>query len=157
MGVLARRRDNVLLNHTTRNTFEMLGTNPWLYNGKAMFGAAFVVIPATPYVVQYIMQPWIACALKLGCMYPAEKAVELKNCTVFGSMHFGCHRFDQSVLSILIHMVYGEKALKHAVCDKEKHCFVTCRGCKRIGMMPQKNEIKTSIESFEKAVSGNKS
>ena len=67
-GVLARRRANVLLNHTIRNTFEMIGTNPWLYNGKAMFGAAFVVIPATPYVVQYIMRPWISCALKLGCM-----------------------------------------------------------------------------------------
>ena len=113
----------------------MLGTNPWLYKDKAMFGAGFIVILATPYVVQYIMRPWISCALKLGCMYPAERAKELLGCPKSSQISFVCHRFEQSVLSILIHIVYGEKAPKHAVCDKEADCFVICRGCKKIGMM----------------------
>ena len=113
----------------------MLETNPWLYKDKAMFGAAIIVIPATPYVVHFIMRPWISCALKLGCMVPAERAEELRHCRDFGPIYFRCHRFDQSVLSILIHVVYREEALKHTVCDIERDCFVACRECKTIGVI----------------------
>ena len=115
----------------------MLNTDPWLYDRKAMFGTAFVVIRATPYVVQYVLRPWISCALKLGCMVPTERAEKLRECDLSDAMYFRCHRFEQSTLSILIHMLYGEDEKKHAIADRERDYFVACGRCKGIGEMPK--------------------
>ena len=142
-GVLAHRTSKMLLRDTTNSTFKMLKTNPWLYKDKAVFGGAFIVIQATPYVVQYILRPWISCALKLGCMMPAEESEKFRQCDNSDAMYFRCHRFDQSVLSILIHMVYREEEKEHEACD-QTICGIKCAQCKGVDIPEQLLQRYTS-------------
>ena len=138
-GVLAAfAGENVIVNHTVKPTFAMLKTDPWLYEGRTMFAADFLVFRATPYITQYVLRPWISCALTLGCMVPTERAKEYRHCFKDNKKPFGCHRFDQSVLSILLHMFYGDNALKHLVCGRPCKYFMACRSCRQIGVLKKR-------------------
>ena len=101
----------------------MLKTDPWSYEGCTMLCACFVVVRATPYISQYILRPWISCALTIGCVVPTGRAEDYKYCLKLPMKPFGCHRFDQSVLSILIHVIYGDNALRHVVCERKCKYF----------------------------------
>ena len=138
-GVLAKfGNENVIVNHTVKPTFEMLKTDPQLYEGRVMFATGFVVVRATPYITKYILRPWISCALTLGCMVPTKRAVESKLCLKGHEKPFSCHRFDQSVLSILFHMLYGDNALRHLICWRQCKYYTVCRSCKQIGVLEKR-------------------
>ena len=140
-GVIAKLTlHNTIVNHTLKPTFEMLKTDPWFYKGRTMFCSCFVVLRATPYIVKYILRPWVSCALTFGCMVPTERAIESRHCLKLPAKYFGCHRFDQSVFSILIHKLYGknENALRHGL---KYGYFIVCRSCRLIGVLKKVSSI----------------
>ncbi|XP_052238581.1 uncharacterized protein LOC127849867 [Dreissena polymorpha] len=69
--------------------------------------AGFFIARTTPFVVQNILKPWIACALVIDCIVPHEGWQKYYRCGLHGNVYGDCHRYEQSVLAILLYRAYG--------------------------------------------------
>ena len=85
---------------TVLKTFEYLGEDPCLFDVPEL-EATIIMLKRTRFTLTYIIRPWVSCALALGCMtHPCSLAMFL--CTT-NSPDFGCcHRFDQSIMGIIL-------------------------------------------------------
>ena len=106
-----------IAHNTDVETFAFLYKNPMEYLNKYEVPAGWIFITRTENILTNIMSPWISCALTSGC-FATENAKFLKqSCQSTLQLHFSysvkvigmCHRYEQSILSILIHDIYSDR------------------------------------------------
>ena len=107
-GFLYTREDHprfTLVEHTDRRTFEYLGEVPCTFEGVPDRQAGFVLMTRTPFTQQLIMRHWLACVLEPECICP-QGARERYVCDTRLHWYGKCHRYDQSVLNIVVSRLY---------------------------------------------------
>ena len=91
-----------------------------------MFAATYFVMKQTP-VVDTIVQQWVLCAMDPGCISPlgAHKWPCLTNLQEMDHNAFiGCHRYDQSALSIILFKVLGRSGYNGCIQESSAHTTV---------------------------------
>lgn len=100
---------------TDSRTFTILGEEPCAFKETYRYNAALLFIKRTELTYKYIMKPWVSCALTLTCIAADHKFYS--KCS--GADKYGyCHRFDQSVLSIILNRLYHSDVHKIDLQDK---------------------------------------
>lgn len=100
---------------TDQRTFTHLGEEPCAFKETFRYNAALLFIKGTPFTYKYIMRPWVSCALTLSCISADHKFYS--QCA--GADKYGyCHRFDQSVLSIILNRLFHSDVHKIDLGDK---------------------------------------
>lgn len=112
---------------TAKTTFLFLNEDVSFFTTKTILQATFMCYSYTEHVQTHFMKPWISCALSLGCMVPDMNPSPYLPVKRNQIVH-ACHRFDQSVSSILLHRLYGECIGDH-VLRIESGVFTICREC----------------------------
>ena len=91
-GSIARR--------TQLETFEYLGEKPCMFDVPEL-EATVIMLKRSRFALKYIMRPWVSCALSSGCMIQPCSLIRIW--CPSGNHDMGCcHRFDQSVLGIIL-------------------------------------------------------
>lgn len=145
-GVIGSEGYAPIAMRTHPRTFSVLGEEACAFRDTNEFEATFIMISANKFVSEYFMKPWVFCALTFGCMVPDESPAKYRDCLgKQGHVYFDCHRFDQSVLSILLVRLYNEDLEKHRM----KHEFYKfCKSVEDAWFLPQfMNEIM--VKTFE--------
>ncbi|KAL3883571.1 hypothetical protein ACJMK2_029822 [Sinanodonta woodiana] len=89
---------------TDSATFKFLREDPCLIADKNEIQTGFFLIYRTRFTIETILRPWVSCALTSGCMYfPGSQ--ERISCVSQRGLGF-CHRFEQSVMSIILWRLY---------------------------------------------------
>ena len=101
---------------TDTRTFNFLNENPFSSVFKVHeVGAGWILLKRSAIISNAIMKPWVSCALTPACMLPPGA----KTTRLFTCIGTGCaHRFDQSVLSILLIRLFGDK-YHHTLIDSK--------------------------------------
>ncbi|KAK3094932.1 hypothetical protein FSP39_007991 [Pinctada imbricata] len=90
---------------TDERTFRFLGEEPCSFYGYTEAAAQIFIISRSEFTLQAVIKPLLSCALQFGCMaHPRE--VSLLSCHFEKVMH-ACHRFDQSVIGIIITRIFN--------------------------------------------------
>lgn len=110
LGVQASLGFAPIAARTSGKTFQFLKEYPCLFRDKNEFEATFIIIYGSDFIMQYFMAPWVSCALTEECMAPEP----LRDCHN-QHVYFDCHRFDQSVLSILLVRLFHGDNKAHAM------------------------------------------
>ncbi|KAK3582665.1 hypothetical protein CHS0354_031077 [Potamilus streckersoni] len=95
--------------HIDPESLEFLGEDPCLFANISEPSGGGVIIRRSNFTLEYIMRPWVSCALSFGCMVN-DRSGKLGGCPDKPSLG-SCHRFDQSVLGIILWRLYGRKEL----------------------------------------------
>ncbi|KAI8771527.1 hypothetical protein BgiBS90_028246 [Biomphalaria glabrata] len=85
---------------TLKGTFDFFGEEPCAYLNYTSLQAGINVFKQTPFVVRTILEPWAKCALEPDCICPGCTRNHINCFKPKQEIHM-CHRFDQSVLSII--------------------------------------------------------
>lgn len=102
---------------TDIQTFKALGEEPCAFRNSFRFNSALIFIRRTPFTYKYIMRPWVSCALTKSCIV----AYRPSNMKCVGANDYGyCHRFDQSIFSIILNRVFQTKLTDIDLQDKVK-------------------------------------
>ena len=88
---------------TKKITFDKLGEKEPCLFGYPEIQAGFTLISRNPFTMKYIMKPWVSCALTKDCMVIKGNVLYCRG----KKEYHRCHRFDQSVLSIIILRLFG--------------------------------------------------
>ena len=112
LGVSASIGFGPIAARTQKATFQFLEESPCLYRDTNELEATFIMIYATDFIIQYFMVPWVSCALCKGCMVPKISPEKYLNCKI-ENYYFSCHRFDQSILSILMTRIFNQDLQAH--------------------------------------------
>ncbi|KAK3577677.1 hypothetical protein CHS0354_034154 [Potamilus streckersoni] len=115
--------------HTDISTFQALGELPCTFRDTGEMYATWMVVHATEFVEEYIMKPWVSCALIPGCMVVNRGVSSCGN----DKYYHQCHRFDQSVLSIILHRLYRGSLEKIHVGDA---VWIKCGGYSSLWILP---------------------
>ncbi|XP_052801490.1 uncharacterized protein LOC128232143 isoform X1 [Mya arenaria] len=115
LGVLASVGHAPVAMRTHPLTFQTLVEKQCTFREDKEFEATFIMIYGTMFVREYFLKPWVSCALTKGCLVPDESPSKYINCNGDASKphYFDCHRFDQSILSILLLRLYHENIQSH--------------------------------------------
>ena len=106
-----------IAHNTDVEIFAFLNKNPMDFVDKYELPAGLILIFRTENILTNIMSPWISCALTSGC-FVTENAKFLKeSCHSTIPLHIRnrvkvigmCHRYEQSILSILIHDTFSDR------------------------------------------------
>ncbi|XP_052816744.1 uncharacterized protein LOC128243184 isoform X1 [Mya arenaria] len=146
LGVVVTKNTGPIAMRTHTKTFQFLGENPCTFRDRNEFQGGFVMLYSNPTTVQYFMKPWVSCALTLGCMLPDYSARDYIDCGKHGNVYFDCHRFDQSVLGILLSRTYGLKVDDHGVDTRSYHSF--CKGNDDSFYLPSFISVEPLIEKY---------
>ena len=122
MGVLSSPyRPLYLASQTHEDTFTFLQEPPCLYWRGTMFQAGILLFHSEHKLVyDYIIQPWISCALIEECMKTRHDPTLIPHDCY--QVYHSCHRYEQSVLSILIIRLFTDSAKDHEI--ERKYHFV---------------------------------
>lgn len=144
-GVLASQGYAPIAERTHPKTFSVLGEEACTFRNTNEWEATFILVSANKFVSEYFMKPWVFCALTFGCMVPTEDSETYRNCKSKERVYFDCHRFDQSILSILLARLYSENTQAHVM----KHEFYSfCKSVDETWFLPQfMNEV--ILKTFE--------
>lgn len=112
---------------TAKSLFTYLNENVTYFSDKMIFQSGFVSCYATEHMIEYFMKPWVSCALTLGCLVPDMQSHIYLPVKKNVALH-ACHRFDQSVASILLYRLSGQESSKH-IMRMETGLYTFCRGC----------------------------
>ena len=97
--------------NTQPSTFKFINEEPCLFT-RPMVQGGFGIYYRNPFVLKYILRPWVSCALSLGCMAldtVKDNYKYLHSCSDLSKWVFRCYRFDQSFLSILLVRIFNRK------------------------------------------------
>ena len=119
-----------VISRTMKDTFEFLNEEPCLFKDVQIFEATLIILYPSANEVNYLLKPWIACALVLGCMVTLDDPKLHSSCT--SKENFACHRFDQAVWSILINRLYHKNAFEHIIAFPLGEYARRCRDCSPI-------------------------
>ena len=107
LGVMSRHDVHLLPSHIHEDTFLFLHEPPCLYRNLTEFqGGMLLFHSGNKLVYDYILTPWLKCALIEECMktkHPTdEKLLYCRSHKIYHS----CHRYDQAVLSLLLYRMF---------------------------------------------------
>ena len=128
VGVQAAVGFGPIAARTSEKTFKFLQESPCVFRDIKEFEATFIIIYANDFILQYFMIPWVSCALTEQCMAP----VDLIGCHN-DHVYFDCHRFDQSILSILMTRLFHNDLKTHAM---QHTFFQICKNGFEIPLVP---------------------
>ena len=117
--VFRDKRHFTIRERTHLDTFGFLNEPPCLYDVPDI-SAAFVLLYAKNDILEGIINPWVKCALIEECMWTSRPLLELLRCSKPNNDTYQhCHRYDQSVLSILVYRLFHNEMDSHLVdeCD----------------------------------------
>ena len=125
-------RELWIAEQTDEQTFQVLNEPPCLYDRLVMVAAGFIAIYAKDDVVEGVMNPWTKCALVEECMFTTKSMREILKCHIDDNVvvRHSCHRYDQSVLNILVKRLYHQEMDKHLVKECEFSYFRNPQRCK---------------------------
>lgn len=108
---------------TDARTFTALGEEPCAFKNTFRFNAALIFIKRTAFTYKYVMRPWVSCSLTKNCISADNKFYS--KCAYADRVGF-CHRFDQSVLSIILNRLFHSNTHKIDIKDKVRwtKCYV---------------------------------
>ena len=121
MGVLSVPfKPLFLASQTHEDTFIFLQEPPCLYWTGTMFQAGFMLFYSEHKLVyDYIIQPWVSCALIEECMKTRHGPNRIPY--MCRQIYHSCHRYEQSVLSILMIRLFTESANSHEIESEKYH------------------------------------
>lgn len=104
-------------------TFKALGEEPCAFKDSFRFNAALIFIKRTAFTYKYIMRPWVSCSLTKNCIAVDNKFYS--KCS-HASRYGFCHRFDQSVLSVILNRLYYSNTKSIDLRDKVRwtKCYI---------------------------------
>ena len=113
--VMAHRHSKDIIQLTHTGTLEYLNvTREAMQNMRGL--EATLVLFKTNEVAMHIIDLWYDCAMHEDCIAP-KKAIRgpcnFKLIKPGSTKYIGCHRFDQSVLNVVIVREYGKKVYKY--------------------------------------------
>lgn len=121
-GVLTGEGGMSIAARTRESLFKFLREEPCLYRTHEIEGG-FIAVYDSEFVRRYFMQTLVSCALTMGCMMP--DVYPLRHLFCPNSTHYyGCHRYDQSVMGILMNRLFHGDLEKHMT----NHDFYEFRG-----------------------------
>lgn len=123
--VLAAEGDGSVAIRTHQNMFAFLKEDPYTFKSLKEFQAGFIVYYGNDFGEHYFMRPWISCALTFGCMVPDNTPAKYLKCPNVKKFH-ACHRFEQSMMSILLYRLFYKEIDKHVL---KPEVYTFCRGC----------------------------
>ncbi|CAL1538136.1 unnamed protein product [Lymnaea stagnalis] len=113
MQLLRSPRSSRVPMHALEKTFDYFEEKPCAFSVFPELHAGFSLFKPEAFAVNAILKPWARCALEASCMCPVfPKAVI--GCSKRETEH-GCHRFDQSCLSIITGKLFNEHLYKFTV------------------------------------------
>ena len=128
LGVMSSVGFAPIAARTSKTTFQFLNESPCIFRDTNEKEATFIIIYANDFIMQYFMVPWVSCALTKQCMVPEK----LRACDNDG-YYFSCHRYDQSILSILLVRLFHRDIQAHTT----KHTFYhICKGGYEFWLIP---------------------
>ncbi|XP_046336540.2 uncharacterized protein LOC124118471 [Haliotis rufescens] len=65
----------------------------------------FLLFHNEQWIREAVIKPWVACAMSSKCMCPRHSS-HMKRCNVKVRKYNKCHRFDQSVINIILHKLF---------------------------------------------------
>ena len=109
---------------THQETFEFLNEPPCLYHKEIMLPAGFIVLYPKDPIFDGILNPWTKCALIEECIWTTRPIREILKCPQNASVTaHRCHRYDQSVLNILMKRLFHDDIENHLVAEGEYAYF----------------------------------
>ena len=111
--VVVSSTHQMLTKNTLKDTFDVLKEEPCVFRYAKMFNGYFIGIYAGAYEIQYLLKPFVSCALFPRCMVPSSNVSTYLKCEQ--QNYFKCHRFDQSVMSILMYRLYHIHISSHVI------------------------------------------
>lgn len=128
-GVIAKYDGFLLPSHTHQDTYKFLGETPCVFRESGEFSASFLLFHTENKIIRdYLIKPWVACALIEDCMRTKHEETSLLLCWTHKHYH-ACHRYDQAVFGLLLfrlfHNTYKEHDLGSAVAKwcRELECI----------------------------------
>ncbi|XP_071106310.1 uncharacterized protein [Haliotis cracherodii] len=103
-GILVSDREHEsfkMVEHTDPRTFAFFGEKPCYFENISEKQAGFLLMRRSPLLQLTIIRPWVECALSLECIAPQGSKINWF-CSYYRHFLGECHRFDQSVLNIVI-------------------------------------------------------
>ena len=118
-GVMARHDHYSLAAHTNEQTFIFLQEPPCLFRHFSEFITVLKIFhSANKLIYDYIFQPWLKCALIEDSMKTKHQTGgRLLYCKSHKVYH-SCHRYDQTILSILLYRLFPTSYMDHHIDDK---------------------------------------
>ncbi|XP_021349207.1 uncharacterized protein LOC110447687 [Mizuhopecten yessoensis] len=105
-GIQAMHGASAVCERTAKNSFDFLKEKPCLFNLPEV-EATWIVISRNRFTLEYIMKPWVSCGLSYNCM--AFKGSDFYLGCLGSRKFHRCHRFDQSILGIIVNRLFQEK------------------------------------------------
>ncbi|WAR28142.1 R1AB-like protein, partial [Mya arenaria] len=146
-GVVGVKGSGSIARRTLPNTFAYFNKEPCAFRKLPEIQATFIVLTVDRFVSESIIKPWVGCALTPGCMLPQPDPQPYINCFTHGDVYGECHRFDQSVLGILLYANYGSDIYHEQLSDNGPH-FCMKRACSSNGIgirLPLIQYVRDSI------------
>ncbi|XP_045173066.1 uncharacterized protein LOC123534739 [Mercenaria mercenaria] len=135
LGVMAAKGFAPIAMRTHPKTFLSLGEEACTFKATNEFEATFILIFGNKFVSEFFLKPWVSCALSFGCVVPDYNTNRYINCDRSKEqVYFDCHRFDQSVLSILLYRLYHKNIMHHRM---DHTFFRFCKGADEQWYLPQ--------------------
>ena len=107
LGIKLYPGDGSIARRTHLKTFEYLGEKPCMFDVPEL-EATVIMLKRSKFTLTNIMRPWVSCALSSGCMI--HPCVLIRIWCPSGNQDMGCcHRFDQSVLGIILSRLFHYK------------------------------------------------
>lgn len=104
--------------HVHQDTFNFLQEPPCLYQNFTEYHAGLILLHRGHNTVKnYVIDPWVKCALIEECMKTKHEEKDLLRCQSHKIFH-SCHRFDQAVVSLLIFRLFHDSFKNHAIDHK---------------------------------------
>ncbi|KAK3598589.1 hypothetical protein CHS0354_009784 [Potamilus streckersoni] len=91
------------------DTYHFLREDPCLFVNKPSCGTGGILVKRSSFTLEYIMRPWVSCALTFGCMVN-KRSKQMLKCPSFDPKDWtlgACQRYEQAVLSIILWRLYG--------------------------------------------------
>ncbi|KAH3730690.1 uncharacterized protein LOC127852848 [Dreissena polymorpha] len=105
--------DGTVAGRTLASTFWYFNIEPCAFRSLPEIQGGFVIFKRTEFIENKIVKPWVACGLTMGCMMPDTTPRKYLSCERNVYVYADCHRFDQSVLAILLYTTYGTRLEQH--------------------------------------------
>ena len=110
-GVMAKYDGFLLASHTNEDTYSFLQETPCVFRNSREFSASLLLFHSGNNIVRnYLIKPWVACALIEGCQKTHHEESTLLMCRTHQHYH-ACHRFDQAVLGLLLYRLFSENCI----------------------------------------------
>ena len=126
------KRSPSIRQQTHQDTFQFLNEPPCLYDRELMIEAGLIVIYLKDDIFEGVLNPWTKCALIEECMWTTRPISEVLKCWQNETVQYHrCHRYDQSVLNILMKRLFHDVMDRHLVVECKYAYFRNPKRCKK--------------------------